>query len=135
MDCAQDSAAALDEAFRAILDQCYAAAVQIIRDSRQEMDAVVAYLLEKETITGAEMVAIIEGRDPETVDNYGATRESEQKLFRPSVPETIEAPAKHINIVSEPIPMPDYDEKPEDKDPEGTPAGDKPAEHADGDPE
>ena len=68
MDCAQDTAAALDEAVRAILDQCYAAAVQIIRDSRQEMDAVVAYLLEKETITGAEMVAIIEGRDPAAAD-------------------------------------------------------------------
>ena len=69
MDCAQDTAAALDEAVRAILDQCYAAAVQIIRDSRQEMDAVVAYLLEKETITGAEMVAIIEGRDPAAADS------------------------------------------------------------------
>ena len=69
MDCAQDTAAALDEAVRAILDQCYAAAVQIIRDSRQEMDAVVAYLLEKETITGAEMVAIIEGRDPAVADS------------------------------------------------------------------
>lgn len=32
------------------------------------MDKVVAYLLEKETITGAEMVAIIEGRDPAEVD-------------------------------------------------------------------
>ena len=69
MDCAQDTAAALDEAVRTILDQCYAAAVQIIRDSRQEMDAVVAYLLEKETITGAEMVAIIEGRDPAAADS------------------------------------------------------------------
>ena len=69
MDCAQDTAAALDEAVRAILDQCYAAAVQIIRDSRQEMDAVVAYLLEKETITGAEMVAIIEGSDPAAADS------------------------------------------------------------------
>ncbi len=69
MDCAQDTAAALDEAVRDILDQCYAAAVQIIRDSRQEMDAVVAYLLEKETITGAEMVAIIEGRDPAAADS------------------------------------------------------------------
>ena len=69
MDCAQDTAAALDEAVRAILDQCYAAAVQIIQDSRQEMDAVVAYLLEKETITGAEMVAIIEGRDPAAADS------------------------------------------------------------------
>ena len=27
----------------------------------------------------------------------------------------IEAPAKHINIVSEPIPMPDFDSQPEDK--------------------
>lgn len=68
------------------------------------------------------MMAIIEGRDPETVDNYGATREPDQKLFRPSVPETIEAPAKHINIVSEPVPMPDFDQ-PEDK-----PAEEKPEE-------
>ncbi len=65
MDCAQDTAAALDEAVRALLDQCYTTAVRIIRDSREEMDRVVAYLLEKETITGAEMVALIQGRDPE----------------------------------------------------------------------
>ena len=69
MDCAQDTAAALDEAVRDILDQCYATAVEIIRESRAEMDQVVAYLLEKETITGAEMVAIIEGRDPATADS------------------------------------------------------------------
>ncbi len=69
MDCAQDTAAALDEAVRVILDQCYETAVNILKDSRQEMDRVVAYLLEKETITGAEMVAIIEGRDPETADS------------------------------------------------------------------
>ena len=65
MDCAQDTAAALDEAVRSLLDQCYTTAVRIIRDSREEMDRVVAYLLEKETITGAEMVALIQGRDPE----------------------------------------------------------------------
>ena len=34
------------------------------------MDKVVSYLLEKETITGAEMVAILEGRDPALADNY-----------------------------------------------------------------
>ncbi len=68
MDCAQDTAAALDEAVRNLLDQCYTTAVRIIRDSREEMDRVVAYLLEKETITGAEMVALIQGRDPEQAD-------------------------------------------------------------------
>ena len=105
MDCAQDTAAALDEAVRSILDQCYAAAVQIIRDSRQEMDAVVAYLLEKETITGAEMVAIIEGRDPAAADS-------------PLRAEATAAPA----APAEPV-----EEKPvEDKPAEETPATDAP---------
>ena len=57
MDCADDTAADVDAAVREILTQCYAKAVQVIRDNREDMDKVVAYLLEKETITGAEMVA------------------------------------------------------------------------------
>ena len=69
MDCAQDTAAEMDEAVRVILDQCYDQAVQILKDSRADMDKVVAYLLEKETITGAEMVAIIQGRNPETAES------------------------------------------------------------------
>ena len=134
MTCAQETYAAADRETIKILRQCHEEAKQILRENRELLDKIAAYLLKKETITGQEMTAIIEGRDPETVDNYGASKSS-QPGFRPSVPETIEAPARHINIVSEPIPMPDYDEKPEDKDPESTPAGDKPAEHADGDPE
>ena len=134
MTCAQETYAAADRETIKILRQCHEEAKQILRENRELLDKIAAYLLKKETITGQEMMAIIEGRDPETVDNYGASKNS-QPAFRPSVPETIEAPAKHINIVSEPIPMPDYDEKPEDKDPESTPAEDKPTEHADGDPE
>ena len=134
MTCAQETYAAADRETIKILRQCHEEAKQILRENRELLDKIAAYLLKKETITGQEMMAIIEGRDPETVDNYGASKSS-QPAFRPSVPETIEAPARHINIVSEPNPLPDYDEKPEDKDPEGTPAEDKPAEHADGDPE
>ena len=134
MTCAQETYAAADRETIKILRQCHEEAKQILRENRELLDKIAAYLLKKETITGQEMMAIIEGRDPETVDNYGASKSS-QPAFRPSVPETIEAPARHINIVSEPIPMPNYDEKPEDKDPEGTPAEDKPTEHADGDPE
>ena len=134
MTCAQETYAAADRETIKILRQCHEEAKAILRENRELLDKIAAYLLKKETITGQEMMAIIEGRDPETVDNYGASKSS-QPAFRPSVPETIEAPARHINIVSEPIPMPNYDEKPEDKDPEGTPAEDKPAEHADGDPE
>ena len=115
MTCAQETYAAADRATIAIIRQCHQDAKQILSENRELLDKIAAYLLKKETITGQEMMAIIEGRDPETVDNYGATREEEQKLFRPSAPDVIEAPAKHINIVSEPIPMPDFDSQPEDK--------------------
>ena len=107
MDCAQDTAARMDKAVKEILDDCYRQAVETIRENREDMDKVVAYLLEKETITGAEMVAIIEGRDPELVENpYASTRPAE-KGFRPSVPETIEPAAKKVHMISQKIEAPE----------------------------
>ena len=125
MTCAQETYAAADRETIKIIRQCHEEAKQILRENRELLDKIAAYLLKKETITGQEMMAIIEGRDPETVDNYGASKHL-QDGFRPSVPETIEAPAKHINIVSEPVPMPDFDNKPV----EDAPADGKPAEEA-----
>ena len=119
LDCAQDTAAVMDKAVKAILDVCYEDAVKVIQENLEDMHKVVAYLLEKETITGGEMVAIIEGRDPALVeDAYASTRKAE-KAFRPSVPDVIEAPAKHIHIVSEEIKAPALEdgegEKPEEE--------------------
>ena len=107
MDCAQDTAARMDQAVKDILDQCYQQAVEVIKASREDMDKVVAYLLEKETITGAEMVAIIEGRDPELVENPYASTRAEDKAFRPSSPDTIEAPAKKVHMISQKIESPE----------------------------
>ena len=131
MTCAQETYAAADRATIAIIRQCHQDAKQILSENRELLDKIAAYLLKKETITGQEMMAIIEGRDPETVDNYGATREEDQKLFRPSTPDVIEAPAKHINIVSEPIPMPDFDSQPEDKPEEKPQEGPQPEDSQD----
>ena len=97
----------MDQAVKDILDQCYQQAVEVIKASREDMDKVVAYLLEKETITGAEMVAIIEGRDPELVENPYASTRAEDKAFRPSSPETIEAPAKKVHMISQKIESPE----------------------------
>ena len=130
MSCAQETYAAADRAIIQIIRQCHEEAKHILRDNRELLDKIAAYLLKKETITGQEMMAIIEGRDPETVDNYGATREDDQPLFRPSTPDVIEAPAKHINIVSEPIPMPDFDETPQDAPSEDVPPEEAPSEEA-----
>ena len=111
MSCAQETYAAADRAVIAIIRQCHEDARRMLEENRELLDKIAAYLLKKETITGQEMMAIIEGRDPETVDNYGATREEKQPLFRPSSPEVIEAPAKHIHIVSEPVPSPEESEQ------------------------
>ena len=124
LDCAQDTAAIMDREVKRILDECYKDAVSVIRDNREDMDKVVTYLLEKETITGGEMVAILEGRDPSTVEEaYASTRKSEEG-FRPSQPSVIEAPAKHISMTSEKIEMPPADAG-EESAPENTPS-DKP---------
>ncbi len=137
MTCAQETYAAADRETIKIIRQCHQEAKQILQDNRELLDKIAAYLLKKETITGQEMMAIIEGRDPETVDNYGATREDEPKAFRPSTPNSIEAPAKHISMISEPIPMPDFDQpKDEPKTDEDKPAeseapADKPEENGD----
>lgn len=107
LDCAQDTAAVMDKAVKAVLDVCYKDAVEVIRANREDMDKVVAYLLEKETITGGEMVAIIEGRDPALVEGaYTSTK------TRAQLPEDVEPPARHIHMVDEPIPMPPPPEEP-----------------------
>ncbi len=107
LDCAQDTAAVMDREVKRILEQCYQEAVKVIEENRADMDKVVAYLLEKETITGGEMVAIIEGRDPESVEEaYASTRKLEEQGFRPSIPDTVEPPAQRISMTSEKIEPP-----------------------------
>ena len=121
LDCAQETAAIMDKEVKVILDQCYKDAVALIQDNLEDMHKVVAYLLEKETITGGEMVAIIEGRDPALVeDAYASTRQSEKKK---PLPGDIEPPAKNIHIVSEPVSAPQLpDGEPEQSGPEEPPA-------------
>ena len=118
LDCAQDTAALMDKEVKTILDSCYRQAVTVIEENREDMDKVVAYLLEKETITGGEMVAIIEGRDPALVENAYASTNA-----KPRLEGGIEPPAQFIHMTSEEIlpPMPAAEE-PQDAAP-GEPDG------------
>ena len=59
MDCAQSTAAEADTEIRTILDECYAAAKQLLQDSRSLLDEISLYLLQKETITGDELMAFV----------------------------------------------------------------------------
>ena len=127
LDCAQDTAAAMDKAVKDILDKCYADAVNIIQENRADMDKVVAYLLEKETITGAEMVAIIEGRAPSTVEDAYASTLAHENGFRPSQPEVIEPAARKVHMISEKIKAPVGEQSGQPEDAQNTEKPDGPA--------
>ena len=101
LDCAQETAAAMDKEVKRILDACYADAVKVIEENLDDMHKVVSYLLDKETITGGEMVAIIEGRDPALVDDAYASTRSRGRLSG-----DIEPPARNIHMVSQPVEPP-----------------------------
>ena len=121
LDCAQDTAAVMDKQVKLILEQCYKDAVELLKENMDDMHKVVAYLLEKETITGGEMVAIIQGRDPALVEDAYASTHSRQRPLSGD----IEPPARNIHMVSESIPAPapqEEDQGEQDSQKDETPA-------------
>ncbi|MBQ1352030.1 MAG: ATP-dependent zinc metalloprotease FtsH [Oscillospiraceae bacterium] len=72
LNCAQETFAAVDQAVMRIIAQCHQDAIAILQENREMLDRVASYLLKKETITGQEMMAILEGRDPELADTAPA---------------------------------------------------------------
>ena len=114
LNCAQDTAALVDREVKDILEQCHAEARKLLENDREMLDKVAGYLLQKETITGQEMMAILEGRDPETVDNYGLPHKASAPQA-PAVPAGDEPPAVHVHMVSQPVERPQDDgEAPEE---------------------
>ncbi|MCD8007527.1 MAG: AAA family ATPase, partial [Clostridiales bacterium] len=134
MDCAQETAALVDKEIYQILNQCYEDAKAMLVEKRDLLDQIAAYLLKKETITGQEMMAIIEGRDPGLVDNYGANPTLSSSNIKN---EGIEPAAKKVHMLSEPVTAPSLDpaeddapeqpDAPEDASDEGTPEGPDPS--------
>ena len=131
LDCAQETAAAMDREVQAILTQCYQSAVEVLKENLEDMHKVVAYLLEKETITGGEMVAIIEGRDPALVeDAYASTKTA--KTASPALDGDVERPAKKITLFDGSQNQDGQEQGGQDGTPDGQPKTDPPADNAGG---
>lgn len=65
LNCAQDTAAQIDDEIREIIEKSHQESLAILSERLDQLHEVSAYLLKKETITGGELMAILEGRDPE----------------------------------------------------------------------
>ena len=68
MDCSQQTAAKVDAAVQEILDTCYAEAKALLTSHRAMLDEISQYLLEKETITGDELMKFIHTDNVELAD-------------------------------------------------------------------
>lgn len=58
MNCADETAAAVDEEVMKILKESYDEAMNLLKDNREIMDKLAEYLIQKETITGKEFMEI-----------------------------------------------------------------------------
>ncbi len=103
MNCAQETFALADQEVASLLRRCHDEAMELLRQNREKLDEIASYLFKKETITGAQMMAILESRDPDQEEYYGVPA--------PAQDASIEAPARHISMVSEAIPMPEDTEQ------------------------
>ena len=59
MDCSQATAAGVDQEVQALLDRAYTDAVALLTQNRALLDEISLYLLNKETITGDELMAYV----------------------------------------------------------------------------
>jgi cell division protease FtsH len=65
MTCSEQTSAKIDGMVLDIIKRAHAEAVKILTEHREDMDRLAEYLLKKETITGAEFMAILNHEDPE----------------------------------------------------------------------
>ena len=59
MNCGDDTATAVDQEVMQVLKACYEEAKQILRENREALDQIAAFLIERETITGKEFMDIL----------------------------------------------------------------------------
>ena len=58
LNCSDETAAAIDEEVVAMIKESYDQALQMLRENRELMDKLAAFLIERETITGKEFMEI-----------------------------------------------------------------------------
>ncbi|MBR5474963.1 MAG: ATP-dependent zinc metalloprotease FtsH [Lachnospiraceae bacterium] len=101
MNCADKTAAEVDEVVKAMLKVSYAEAKRLLGENREALDEIAAFLIEKETITGKEFMEIFNrirerrgeaplGKKPEVVE--AAETQVQAEVVLDETPEVIELP-------------------------------------------
>ena len=68
LDCGQETASQVDKAVQKLLTQCFSEAKKTLADNRALLDEISMYLLDKETITGEELMAFVTPKTEESTE-------------------------------------------------------------------
>ena len=79
MDCAQSTAAVVDEDVKKLLDDSYSAALSILGEHRALLDEVAEFLLMKETITGEELMRFVNAAEKPAIAEPTADEEPKEE--------------------------------------------------------
>ncbi len=105
LNCSDETAAAIDEEVVAMIKESYDQALQMLRENRDLMDKLAAFLIERETITGKEFMEIFRREKglPEPEEEKKGTDPAFQPLtFEDSLQEAKEQTAPVQDIAKEP---------------------------------
>ncbi|MBQ7927022.1 MAG: ATP-dependent zinc metalloprotease FtsH [Lachnospiraceae bacterium] len=89
LNCSDETAAAIDAEVVEIIKESYEKALELLRENRELMDKLAQYLIEKETITGKEFMAIF--RKEKGLPDPEEEKKEEQKAEQPEASEVAEA--------------------------------------------
>lgn len=113
LTCAQDTAAVIDAEIRQIIDECHDAVIQTLQENREMLDEIAQYLLKKETITGAELMAIMQGKNPEE-----AAEPEEKPIETPWIPPLQRLKPQEEEASQEEDELPELPKKDQDQPPD-----------------
>lgn len=84
MECADETAAGVDEEVMRILSQAYEEAKRLLNENRDLLDRLAAYLLEKESITGKQFMEIFRTKYPDDETDEESEDETEDNDVQPA---------------------------------------------------
>ena len=125
LNCSDETAAAIDEEVVAMIKESYDQALQMLRENRELMDKLAAFLIERETITGKEFMEIF--RREKGLPDPEEEKKEEAKEQTASAPDAAKEPAQEETSGQEKPAEESGEQKPdvseEPKDPKDPPQG------------
>ena len=97
LTCAQNTAADVDTEIHMVINRCFEESVKILEENRTLLDEIANYLLIKETITGAEMMSIINNETPVSIEETDSKTTQVSLSTDEAVTEDASAPSLEKN--------------------------------------